>query len=289
MKQSWLRLYAEAIDDDKLRLLAFEDRWHYVALLCCKAQGILDEAGALLMRRVAVKLGVQLRELDEIARRLAEVELIDRETLQPLGWDARQFVSDADATAAERKRRQRERGKAANDVTDASRVTVTDMSRVTVTSGHGDVTRTDTETDTEEQPLPSVVVACAHEREEPTTTTAPTARPAVRQHPRQNFQQLLKGEITDAYREILESAGALPIAQWTANRTFKAQMWWEQFGMTLEGWREYLLCIRNNCGWLLRRRRGKEGRPLPPTSVDFVMTEQCYLAVAEGRYDEVAA
>lgn len=39
----WLRLYHRIIDDDKMRLLAFEDRWHFIALLCLKREGVLDE------------------------------------------------------------------------------------------------------------------------------------------------------------------------------------------------------------------------------------------------------
>lgn len=79
----WFRMYAESVDDEKLRLLAFEDRWHFVALLCCKAQGLLDGEDPLMRRKVAVKLGLAMRELDECARRLAEVGLIDAETLNP--------------------------------------------------------------------------------------------------------------------------------------------------------------------------------------------------------------
>jgi hypothetical protein len=134
----WLRLYTEIIDDEKLLLLAFEDRWHYIALLACKGRGILDkdEDPQLMMRKVAKKLGVTTDVLDEVARRLAEVGLIERQTLQPLAWGERQFRSDADPTAAERKRRQREKAKNGSD-TDESRVTGTD------------VTRTDTDTDTD--------------------------------------------------------------------------------------------------------------------------------------------
>ena len=82
-KMPWFRVYTEMVDDEKLRLLAFEDRWHFVALLCLKGQGLLDEGGPLLMRKVAVKLGLSVREVEEVARRLAEVELVDKETLQP--------------------------------------------------------------------------------------------------------------------------------------------------------------------------------------------------------------
>jgi len=127
----WLRLYAETIDDEKLRLLAFEDRWHFIALLCCKAQGLLDGSDELMRRKVAVKLGLAIRELDEVARRLEEVGLIDSETLQPLAWDKRQFKSD-DST--ERVRAYRERMKRQGNV-----------------SGTAQETETETETETEEK------------------------------------------------------------------------------------------------------------------------------------------
>lgn len=104
----WFRVYTEMVDDEKLRLLAFEDRWHFVALLCLKGQGLLDEGGPLLMRKVAVKLGLSVREVEEVVRRLAEVELIDKTTLQPLAWDARQMKSDS---SAERVKAFRERKK----------------------------------------------------------------------------------------------------------------------------------------------------------------------------------
>ena len=136
----WFRAYTEMIDDEKLRLLAFEDRWHFMALLCLKGQGVLDDAGPLLLRKVAVKMGIDTRTLEEVARRLAEVGLVERETLQPLNWNARQMRSDTDPTAAERKRRQRAKAKAG-----AASEGVTDKSRVT---GH-DVTRTDIDTDTD--------------------------------------------------------------------------------------------------------------------------------------------
>lgn len=137
-KMPWLRLYVEIVDDDKLGLLAFEDRWHYVALLCCKRAGLLDADcdDQLLRRRVAYKLGLAVREMEEVLRRISEVGLVDKETMQPLGWEERQFISDTDPTATDRKRRQRERE---NGVTDVSRVTP-----VTVTR-----TETETETDLE--------------------------------------------------------------------------------------------------------------------------------------------
>ena len=104
----WFRMYHEAVDDEKLRLLAFEDRWHYVAILCCKCAGIIDSNTdpAMLERKLSVKMGVQVRELEEIKRRLMEVNLID-ENWQPESWDKRQFRSDH-STERVRKHRQKQ-------------------------------------------------------------------------------------------------------------------------------------------------------------------------------------
>lgn len=109
MSLPWFRTYTRLIDDEKLKLLAFEDRWHFMAILCCKGQGILDNPGELMRRKVAVKLGLAVRELDEVARRLSEVGLIDAETLQPVSWDKLQFVSDRDPQNAFRQREYRRR------------------------------------------------------------------------------------------------------------------------------------------------------------------------------------
>ena len=137
MSMQWFRLYHRIVDDEKLRLLAFEDRWHFVALCCLKADGLLDTPDdGLRVRKIAVKLGVQARELEEIGRRLKEVGLVD-ETLSPLAWDELQFRSDQDATASRRQREKRNRDKALRPVTEESRVT------------EASVTRLDTETDTE--------------------------------------------------------------------------------------------------------------------------------------------
>lgn len=105
----WFRLYNRMVDDEKLRLLAFEDRWHFVALCCLKSSGLLDEPDSdIRSRKIAVKLGVQVRELEEISRRLREVELID-ESLNPLAWDELQYRSD---NSKDRVKRYREKRKA---------------------------------------------------------------------------------------------------------------------------------------------------------------------------------
>lgn len=133
----WFRLYHRMIDDEKLRLLAFEDRWHFVALCCLKADGLLDEERSPLWeRKVAVKLGVQLRELDEISRRLHEVGLIDG-AMNPVAWDELQYRSD-NSTARVQAFRERQKKQGSNSVKRFGNVTVTAQD-------------TDTDTDTEEE------------------------------------------------------------------------------------------------------------------------------------------
>lgn len=128
----WFRLYGRIVDDEKLRLLAFEDRWHFVALCCLKSSGLLDESDSDLRRRkIAVKLGVQVRELEEIARRLSEVNLID-ENLSPCAWDELQYQSD-NSTARVKKYREKQQ---CNKVKRQRNVSVT-----------GQETETETETE----------------------------------------------------------------------------------------------------------------------------------------------
>lgn len=110
MHKPWFRMYAEAVDDDKLRLLAFEDRWHFVALLCMKCQGVLDRQAETLDRRIAVKLGVQLRECDEIKRRLMEADLITH-SWQPINWESRQYQSDSSTERVKKFREKQKVGK----------------------------------------------------------------------------------------------------------------------------------------------------------------------------------
>ena len=107
----WFKLYPEMIDDPKLRLLAFEDRWHYVALLCCKAEGLQDEVEGLWEELLRVKLGLVRDEFDNLKKRLLRVRLID-EDWNPTGWEKRQEAKDP--KAAERQRKYREKQKKRN-------------------------------------------------------------------------------------------------------------------------------------------------------------------------------
>lgn len=118
MANPWFRLYTEIMDDEKIRLLAFEDRWHYVAILCCKNSGLIDagDSNAMLMRKLEAAL-----------LRLEEVGLIDARTAQPTAWDDRQFLSDSSTARVQAYRERRKR------------------------SGNVSVTAQDTDTDTDQE------------------------------------------------------------------------------------------------------------------------------------------
>lgn len=92
---TWFRVYAEAVDDAKLRQLSFDDRWHFVAMLCLKAQGILDIRDDQQRKAaMTVKLGLDSVELETVMKRLVTVGLIDK-AWKITNWSKRQFISDS--------------------------------------------------------------------------------------------------------------------------------------------------------------------------------------------------
>lgn len=148
MNLPWFRAYADMVDNEKVRLLSFDDRWHFVAILCCKAQGILDRHGQMTRRKVAVKLGVDLQTLDEIVRRLSEVGLIDAKNFEPTGWKKRQFVSDNSTKRVRKHRKTKGTG-------NVSETFQKQDSAVTVTPPD-----TDSDTDSEEEKTSKNLEAC---------------------------------------------------------------------------------------------------------------------------------
>jgi hypothetical protein len=113
----WFRTYNRMVDDEKLRLLAFEDRWHFMALCCLKNEGLLDEPeGDLKRRKIAVRMGLQVRELEEVGRRLREVELIDA-NLSPMKWDELQKPSDNSSERVKKFRQKQRDSKVKRDET----------------------------------------------------------------------------------------------------------------------------------------------------------------------------
>ena len=146
-KLPWFRMYTDFLNDPKMIALAFEDQRHFIGVLALKSDGLLDDVCEenLLNRIVAQRLWIDHGIIRDVKKRLIDAGLIDA-NWQPLAWSKRQFASDRDSTAAERKRRERAAKSAAKNG-------VTDTSRVTSRTRHENVTRldTDTDTDTEEE------------------------------------------------------------------------------------------------------------------------------------------
>jgi hypothetical protein len=127
-------------------MLAFEDRWHFIAIMACHSQE-LGGGDEFFERSLAIKLGVQVRELEEIQRRLMDVNLIDANWI-PIGWDDRQFLSD---NSHARVKKYREKQRLNNSVTKVKR-----DCNVSVTVQETD---TDTDTDTEQINITARVMA----------------------------------------------------------------------------------------------------------------------------------
>lgn len=101
----WFKVYAEIIHDPKIRALAFEDRWHFVALMALTCDGTLDEPADLRDELVSVALGLHGIDLEKAKARLMRLRLIS-DDWKPSRWDKRQ--ASADPTGAERQRRWKE-------------------------------------------------------------------------------------------------------------------------------------------------------------------------------------
>ena len=104
----WLKLYTEIVNDPKIQLLAPSDRWHYVVLLCAKADGLFDYEDDFKTQLLAVHLRLTAEEMSALYDRLTDAKLIKKDWT-PAGWDKRQVVNDP--TGELRKRAQRERKK----------------------------------------------------------------------------------------------------------------------------------------------------------------------------------
>lgn len=100
----WFKVYAEIIHDPKIRALAYEDRWHFVALMALTCDGTLDEPAELRDELVSVALGLHGVDLEKVKSRLMRLRLIG-DGWKPLKWEKRQNSSDP--RAAERMRRYR--------------------------------------------------------------------------------------------------------------------------------------------------------------------------------------
>jgi hypothetical protein len=122
MSLPWFRMYAEFATDPVVQSLSFDDQRHFLMLLCFKCSGLLDREFATNQDRTDVIrkcIGLDGKAWDEMGARLYRVKLID-EFLQPLNWNKRQYISDADPTAAERQRKHRLKARH-GPVTDLSR------------------------------------------------------------------------------------------------------------------------------------------------------------------------
>lgn len=137
----WCRLYADIVDDERIRLLDPEDRWYFVALLACMCQGLMDKAeGPLLDRMVGVKLGLADAAIGPLKQRLQDVGLVGDDWV-PRAWERRQYRHDSSAERV-RKHRSKKRAKEIEEQWGGGGngdVTLQERYR------NGDVTSTDTE------------------------------------------------------------------------------------------------------------------------------------------------
>lgn len=125
----WLKLYTEIVNDPKIQLLAPSDRWHYIVLLCAKADGLFDYEPQFKAQLLEVQLRLTSEEMTALYDRLRGALLIN-EDWSPAGWDKRQVVNDPTGKLRKRAQRERDKNKEKDiDIDIESHVTVTGQKR----------------------------------------------------------------------------------------------------------------------------------------------------------------
>jgi hypothetical protein len=271
----WFRLYAEFASDAKVQMMSEALQRRYMMLMCLRCSGELVTLHETLHETdrdaaIAFLLRISPEDLAETKRVFMAKGFIG-DDWQLTNWDKRQFHSDSSAARVARHRaKKKHAAKPPCNVTG------------TVTETKSNALDTDTDTDTD----PSLRDGL-DARETPPAAAAEAELSAKPKQRRANFQDLLTRELLPAYERIFVAAGGPPISSMTLNRTLKLEQFMARFGLDAGGWEDYLTCIAQNCRWMFQRRRRRDGSgTMPPWGFDQITTDECFLNVAEGRYDE---
>lgn len=264
----WFRMYTEIIDDETIALLAFEDRWHFVALMAMKGKGILDKpfpSEEFRERAIAKKLGLDIDTFKDARARLVDAGLIDREC-HPAAWEKRQMRSDSDPSNAARQARYRERKRLEMESTVTRNEDSNDARNATVT-------RSDTDIDTEEQTCPSVpdeLVPVQRKKEKP----APTREQEI--------------AIVNAYLAALPTWPTVTSSRWGKSKARDALLAvWAREPDVRNGdfWPRFFATVRRQKFW----NTGNGGQPIDQARFSWLMTPSKFSAVVELMDEQEAS
>lgn len=256
---AWFKVHAEIIHDPKIRALAFEDRWHFVALMALTCDGTLDEPEEFRDELVSVALGLHGVDLDKTKARLMRLRLI-RPDWKPVRWEERQASSDP--TAAERMRRHREsktlKKKEVTDVTRNVTVPVTQMLRV----------EEEVEREAEEE----------HKNTGDLTVTP---------GPRKRAPAVPVADVLDLYHEML--CPPLPkVEKLTDTRRGLIQQRWREDLSEIDHWRNFFAHVKQS-DFLMGRTTSRDGRPPFRADLEWLTRPSNFAKIAEDKYHAAVA
>jgi hypothetical protein len=155
----WFRMYDDVLDDPKVQRLPADLFKVWVNLLCIASKNggyitYVTRDTSVTGRDdddLAFALRMNALDVDQALSSLIDRGLVERDDrgLRPHNWNARQFKSDADPTAADRQKRKRERDKSEDVTRDKP-----------VTSHPPEQSRTDTDTEKINTPRKARVQSC---------------------------------------------------------------------------------------------------------------------------------
>lgn len=97
--------------------------------------------------------------------------------------------------------------------------------------------------------------------------------------------------VVDSYHEILPMLAGVKVVsekRKTAIRNFFRKRSSEKGGeFTVDNFRSYLSYIANNCQWMLEDRPNGQGGYWKAKNFDYILKDDCYIAVKEQRFDNM--
>lgn len=260
-------MYSNAIHNHKLMRLAPSDRWYYVAILCMKSEGELDEATQdEIDEIISTNLRLTDKEWRVTKERLQKVKLVD-ENCQPVGWKEHQYQNDVSTERVRKFRELQKKKKGETLPKRFSNVSETDLKPPQITD-------TDTDTDTEDNTTPTS--PSSDSLRESSEESVVVGKTSV--SPPCPYQKII-----DSFNKIC-SPGLPAVQKLTPARRSAIQARWRDGLNDMREWQAFFEYVESN-DFLMGRKNGTADRPAFRASFDWILKPSNYVKIYEGNYD----
>lgn len=108
--------------------------------------------------------------------------------------------------------------------------------------------------------------------------------PSAQQQPESKQDNLDYQAIVDTYHRLIPTMPAVRLL--TEKRKKHIRAFWKRNKFDTTRWEQYLTYVATNCRWMTSEHRDTRGNIRKPKNLDYLITDDCYAAAAEGRFDD---